>query len=249
MTGVLAGFQILLAALASWLRSQSGFSQLEGLVPPDVRQLMGQSLVTMLSVSGIVALGYFHTAIEAALVALVLVIGSEPADELDAGFVDLALSRPIARQALLARTLILMVSCPALVVGAMGLGTAVGARWVMPVSMAGPAPRLVLSLMLNLWALLMAWGGLAMAVAAASRKRSQVTSVVALAALAALLVDYLARAWTPIQRLAWLSPFHYFSPLDLVIGTSLAARDLAVLLGIGASGVLAAFVIYARRDL
>jgi hypothetical protein len=210
---------------------------------------MGSSLVTMLSVSGIVALGYFHTAIEAALVALVIVIASEPAGELEAGFTDLAMARPLPRYVPMARTLLLVVTLPAVIVCAMGLGTTIGAGWAMPASMPRPQPRLVWSLMLNLWALLVAWGGLAMAAASASRRRSRVLSVTGLAALGALLLDYLARVWTPLGRCGWISPFHYYSPLDLVMGHTVPAADVLTLLAIGAAGAAAAFVAFAKRDL
>lgn len=249
MSIVLAGFQVLLAAVADWLQAQSAFGQLGSLAPPAVRQLMGQSLVTVLSVSGVVALGYFHTAVEAALVILVLVIASEPADELDAGFTDLALSRDVPRSAVLARTSVLLLVGPTVVVGAMGVGSAVGARWMLPPDVYARLPRIVWLLMLNLWALVFAWGGIAMAVSALSRKRTHVTSWVGLAALTALLMDYLARAWTPMGGLAWLSPFHYYSPIDLAMGAPLPARDIVTLLSIGLAGVGLAWVAYSRRDL
>ena len=203
----------------------------------------------MLSVSGIVALGYFHTAIEAALVALMIVIGSEPAGEVESGFIDVTLSRPLPRQAAILRTVILLVALSACVVGAMGLGTVAGAAWVMPPTLPKPSARLVWSLMLNLWALLVAWGGITLAVASVSRRRDRVASIVGLAGVAALLLDYLARAWKPLEAVAWISPFHFYSPLSLVMGSRLPTTDIATLLAIGVAGWAVAFVLYARRDL
>jgi ABC-2 type transport system permease protein len=249
MAVVLAAFQVLLAAMADWLSSQSAFHQIEGLVPPAMRALMGQSLFTMLSVSGVVALGYFHTAIEAALIFFVIVIGSEPADEIDAGFADLVLSRPVRRRALMVRTMALLLVYPALLVAAMGLGTAAGTFWMLPATAPGPSAGLVLSLMLNLWALLMAWGGIAMAVASVCRRRSRVTGIVGLAALVTLLVDYLARAWTPFRHASWISPFHYFSPLELVMGVPLPWWHIVTLLSAGVVGAVFACIAFDLRDL
>jgi ABC-2 type transport system permease protein len=63
-----------------------------------------------------------------------------------------------------------------------------------------------------------------------------------------MLMDYLARAWTTLQKVAWLSPFHFYSPLELVTGTPLSVSNVLTLAGIGAAGAAAAFVIFARRD-
>ncbi len=178
-----------------------------------------------------------------------MVIGSEPASEIEAGFIDVTLSRPLARQVLLLRTLVLLVAVPAFVVGAMGLGTAAGAAWVMPPTLPKPTTRLVWSLMLNLWALLIAWGGITLAVASVSRRRDRVASIVGLAGVAALLLDYLARAWKPLEAVAWMSPFHFYSPLNLVIGSRFPAADVVALLAVGAAGWTVAFVLYAHRDL
>ena len=44
------------------------------------------------------------------------------------------------------------------------------------------------------------------------------------------------------------SPFHYYNPLDLVMGQPLPVGDLWVLFVAGATGLLVAAVCFARRD-
>ncbi len=249
MTGILAGFQVLVAALADWLASSSAFGQIAALVPPNVKALMGPSFLTMMSVSGIVALGYYHTAVEAALVALMIVAGTEPVGEQEAGFTDLVLSRSVPRTAVMGRTLLLVVLCPTIVVPAMGAGTAAGVRWMLRSDLPAPDPATIAAIMVNLWALLIAWGGIAMAVASVVRRRGQAVGLVAAAALVTVLIDYLARAWTTIRQVAWVSPFHFYSPLEIVTGAPLSTASVATLLAIGAVGATTAFVVFGRKDL
>ncbi len=64
-----------------------------------------------------------------------------------------------------------------------------------------------------------------------------------------MLVDYLARFWKPARGAARLSPFHYYNPLDLVIGKPLPLGDIAVLLGTGTVTAALAYLVFARRDL
>ena len=64
-----------------------------------------------------------------------------------------------------------------------------------------------------------------------------------------MLADYLARVWSPIKAVARFSPFHYYNPLDLVMGQPLPAGDLWILFAAGAAGLLLAAVVFSRRDL
>jgi len=149
VTGVLlALFQVLLAMAAAELQRQGTFTQLAGLVPSFVRELAGTALLSMMSCSGIMALGYYHVAIVAVLVGLVVAAGVA--------------------------------------------------------------------------------GG---------------------AAAALMLVDYLSRVWKPIRGIARLSPFHYYNPLDLVMGKPLPPGDIAILLGTAAAAVALAFMVFRRRDI
>ena len=74
-------------------------------------------------------------------------------------------------------------------------------------------------------------------------------AIAGLLALAAFLLDYVGRLWLPAASVAWLSPFHYYSPLELVMGHPLPSKNLAVLAGIAALGLATAYVLFARRDI
>jgi hypothetical protein len=249
MAGALALFQILLALAAQQLQRSGTFAQLANIIPTFVRELVGSALVTMMSSSGVMALGYYHVAIIAVLVALVIAIATEPVAEIEAGVADLILSRAVARAAVLARSIILLAVGPALVIGTMAGGTCFGLWIAAPPPELRPPPALIGSLALNLWALLFCWGGVALAIGSVARRRSVAGSMTGAAATALMLADYLSRVWSPLKPIARVSPFRYYNPLDLVMGRPLSMTDVGVLLAAGAIGMAAACLLFARRDI
>lgn len=249
MAGSLAGFQVLLGLAAQELQRGGTFQQITNMIPAFVRELFGTALVSMMSFSGIMALGYYHVAIVAVLVGLVVAIATEPAGEVETGFADLVLSRAVPRAAVVTRSVVLLVVCPALVVLAMVAGTFLGLRIAVPAGTVRPAASVTWSLAFGLWSVLACWGGVALAIGAAARRRVVAGSIAGSAAAALMLVDYLARVWKPIRGLARLSPFHYYNPLDLVMNKPLPGADIAILLGAAAVAVAAAYALFLRRDL
>jgi ABC-2 type transport system permease protein len=249
MAASLALFQVLLALAAAELQRQGTFEQLANLIPAFVRELFGTALLSMMSFSGIMALGYYHVAIVAVLVGLIVVVATEPAGEIETGFADLVLARPVARTVVLARSVILLVSCPAIVIAAMTAGTFAGLWWAAPTAAARPPVRLIWSLAAGLWSVLTCWGGVSLVVGAASRRRAVAAGIAGGAAAALMLIDYLSRVWKPIRGVARLSPFHYYNPLDLVMGKPLPPADVGILLGTALAGVALAYVVFRRRDI
>jgi len=244
----LALFQVLLAMAAAELQRQGTFEQLAALVPGFVRELFGTTLLSMMSFSGIMALGYYHVAVVAVLVGLVVAVATEPAGEVETGFADLVLAQPVSREAVITRSAVLLVVCPAIVIAAMSAGTFAGLWLAGPAAGSSPPPRLVWRLAAGLWSVLACWGGVSLVIGAASRRRAVAAGIAGGAAAALMLVDYLSRVWKPIRGLARLSPFHYYNPLDLVIGKPLPPGDVGILLGTAAAAVAVAYVLYRRRD-
>ncbi|HWR97540.1 MAG TPA: ABC transporter permease subunit [Candidatus Methanoperedens sp.] len=249
LAAVVALFQTLLVRVARALEASAGFGGVAALVPPFLRQLAGEALFSLLSFPGIVCLGYFHPMIIAALCGMVIAAATEPAAEIETRFLDAALSRPVPRQAIIARSVAIVLLLPAVLLAAMLAGTAVGLRWLAPPGARLPDVRLLASLAANLWALLVCVGGWALAVGAASRRRSVAGSIAGVATLVLFLLDYLARAWKPADAIAWLSPFHYYRAMELLLGRPLDLSHLAVLLAAGAAGMVVAAVVFERRDL
>ena len=93
MAAALAAFQVLLALAAAGTAAAGDVRAAREPDPGFVRELFGTALVSMMSFSGIMALGYYHVAIVAVLVGLVVAIATEPAGEVETGFADLVLAR------------------------------------------------------------------------------------------------------------------------------------------------------------
>lgn len=249
MAVVVALFQVLLVRVAGTLQESSGFGGLAAFVPPFVRQMAGEALFTFMSFPGIVCLGYFHPMIIAALCGMAIAAATEPAAEIETRFLDAILVRPVPRLAIITRSVVVVILLPALVLLAMIAGTAAGLHWLAPPGVQTPGTRLIASLAVNLWALLVCVGGWSLAVAAASRRRSVAGTIAGVATLVLFLVDYLARAWKPADAVAWLSPFHYFRAMELLMGRPLALANIAVLLIAAAVGMALAWLVFAKRDL
>jgi ABC-type transport system involved in multi-copper enzyme maturation permease subunit len=246
---LLGAFQIVLVMVAGSIQRSGGFEQLSAMLPPFAREMMGPSMAGFMSFGGIVCLGYFHLIVMGSLVGLAIAIATVPAAEVETGFIDLILSRPLARHWIITRSMIAVILAVVAVLGLMMTGTWIGLETLAPPGADWPSVTLIRSLATNLGLLMLCWGGVALAIGSAARRRSIAGASTALLALTAFLLDYVGRLWQPAQSVAWLSPFRYYSTFDLVLGAPLPLKNVAVLGGIALAGWLAAYALFARRDL
>jgi ABC-2 type transport system permease protein len=245
---LLAAFQVLLVLIAGSLHRAGEFEQLASLLPPFARALLGPSLASVMSFSGIVCLGYFDLGIVIALLALTIALATVPASEVETGFADLILARALSRHWLITRTIALLLLAILIVLTLMIAGTWAGLATLAPENVRWPSPRTLGSLALNLGLLMLCWGGVAMAFGAACR-RTVASAVTGLLALAALLLDLTGRLWPPADNFAWLSPFRYFIPFDIVMGTELPITNMIVLWAIAMTGFTVAYLLFSQRDI
>src|SRR6266403_690796 len=120
---LLAAFQVLLVLIAGSIHHAGGFEQLASLLPPFARALLGPSLASVMSFSGIVCLGYFDLGIVIALLALTIALATVPASEIESGFMDLILARPLQRHWVITRTIALVLLAMLLMLMVMLAGT------------------------------------------------------------------------------------------------------------------------------
>src|SRR5207247_591541 len=141
--------------------------------------------------------GYFHPIVLASLLGLAIAIATEPAAEIESRFDDLTLTRPVPRSAVISRTAILLVGTVAGILVLMAVGTWTGLACCTPPTVQRPPIALFRSLAITLGAIVWCWGGLALAVASAVRRRAVASGLTGIAALATFLLDYLGRVWDP----------------------------------------------------
>jgi len=245
---LLAAFQVLLVLIAGSIERTGDFEQLASLLPPFVRALLGPAVASVMSFSGVVCLGYFDLAIVAALLALIIALATLPASEVETGFADLILARPLRRHWIITRSIALVLLAILMMLALMVAGTWAGLAMLAPKNAQWPPPRMIGSLALNLGLLMLCWSGIAMAFGAACR-RSVASATTGLLALTAMLLDLTGRMWPPAERFAWLSPFRYFIPFDLVMGTALPVENILVLWAIAMSGFTVAYFLFSQRDI
>lgn len=246
---LLAWLQLVLIVVAGSLESSGQFAQLAKLLPPFVQAMLGPSMTAFLSFGGIVSLGYFEPGVIFAVVGLAIAVGTRIAVEVETGFVDLILARPVPRHLLVTRAMLVALLSVGTVVALMLAGTWIGLATLAPADAERPSTGLILSLAANLGLLGLTWSSLSLAVACASRRRGVAAGISGVSALVLFLLDYVARLWEPAQRLAWLSPFHYFDPLAMVMGAELPGRHLIALSAMAAGGLAASYVFFLRRDI
>lgn len=243
---VLVAFQFFMVLAARRLELSGQFQLLEAMLPAFMTQA---SNMMAASFTGFVLFGYSHPLVQLFLVATAIGLGSEPSAEIDTKFVDLLMSRPLPRATPINRTLIMLMLTT---VGAMALMLAAtwsSLRLLAPATARQPQPMVVVSLASNLACLVLAWGGITVALAAVSQRRSTVAGACGLLAFTTFVLDYVSRFWDAVTPIARLSPFHYFDPFGIMGGQPLAASNVLTLLGIFFAGAMMANIAYARRDL
>jgi hypothetical protein len=245
---LLAAVQVWRVNIAAMVYSNGQFGQITALLPPVIRTIIGPALASIMTFSGIVCGVYFDTVFIVALVALAITLATLPASEVETGFADLFLARPMPRRCLITRTIVLVVFSVLLMLLMIAGGTLAGLMLFAPPGVSWPPARQIAELSFCLGLLVLSWSGVAMAFGAGCR-RGVAATITSLVAFAAMILDWAHRLWPAIGLIARLSPFYYFQPYGLVAGEPLRLKDLLVLLAITLSGYVVAYVTISRRDI
>ena len=170
-----------------------------------------------------------------------------PAGEVDRGTVDVLLGLPVSRWEVFLSETIVWLGCGAAILAAALAGNLLGGLGL-PSDQRPHLTRLLIVL-INLFCLYGAVGGLAWLVTSLSDRRGRATTIVFLILLVLFLLNYLAQFWQPLEKIVFLSPLHYHRPVNVLGNGIWPWKDLGILLGAGFALWLAAGALFARRDL
>jgi ABC-type transport system involved in multi-copper enzyme maturation permease subunit len=239
-------FQVLFVAGARTIDDAGGLAAISLLLPQFMQEWAG---VMMSSFRGLALLGYSHPIVVFLLVATAIVIATEIVEETESRFVDLVMARPLPRSTPVNRSIIVLVLVVAAAVATMMLGTWIGLKLLAPQNAALPSWRLVGSLAAGLAMAVLAWGGIALAIASVSTRRANAAGTAGLLAVGMFVLALLGEFWAAAAPYAQVSPFSYHESTELIAGGALRWADVGVLAGIAVTGWIVAHMAYARRDL
>ena len=247
LAGLLSAFQTLDVVIAYNMQANGLYAQFAALVPAFVQEAMGGVLVG--SFAGAIALGFAHPLVMLSLTCGAIYLASEPAGEVEDGLVDLVVARPVSRSLIVTRSAIVYVIGSAVVVAAMFATSRIAVRWLSPqTTVSVPAVRLGW-VAANLLAIVWCFGAAALALAAHARQRARAAGTVAFVAVFLYLLQFGAAAWTPLRPFARVSPFHYYEPMQTLLGTVTPIAKLVGLLIATMALLAVSYVLYNRRDL
>jgi hypothetical protein len=245
--GVLMGFQLVLIAVAASLATSHGFEQLGRIALP--RFILHNFGLGQLTFAGATTFGYYDPLVIMMLVQFAVYVGSEPAGDVETSLVDLVMARPIPREHLVTRSIVVVTGVTLALTLAMAAGTWAGLFWLAPPDTAWPESRTVGILMAHLITLAWAFGCVTLTVAAWARRRGVAQATVAVAAMALYFIDMIGESWERAAPVARLLPFHYYHGAAVLNGQSNVALDLSVFAAIGAAAIAIAYWQFRRRDL
>ena len=245
---LLAAVQVMRVSIAASIYHDRKFDLIAALLPDHIRGIIGPALNSVMTFNGLVCGVYFDTGFIIATLAVTIAVATVPASEIETGFADLVLARPMSRHWLITRTIAMVLFAVVFLLTMMGAGTLAGLALFAPAGAPWPSLGRTATLALSLALLALAWSAIAMALGAGCR-RGFACTVTSLFAFAAMVLDWAHRLHPSLGWIAWVSPFSYFQPYDLVAGAPLRLGNLLILWAIALTGYVLAYFIILRRDI
>jgi ABC-2 type transport system permease protein len=214
---------------------------------PAMQQFMHFGGGDLFTLSGSIAVGYIHPIAIALLAVFAIAFPlSAVAGERQRGTLEVALARPISRRSyymtlLIAATLFIGLAMAGTLVGTLIAAAAVN---VLDQLQLANIPALWLNGVLLYFAIT----AIALAASVTFDRMGPAAAIVLAVLLIAYFLQIIGSLWPDA---AWLQPyslFHYLNP-DATLKNGLQLLDSALLLVVGAVGVVYALIVFPRRDL
>lgn len=210
--------------------------------------LLGTELGVEISARTMQVLLWVHPTVLALLWAHGIVFCTRmPAGEIGRGTIDFLLGLPASRRAVYYGEVAVWLAAGVFMV-LMGL---LGHRLTSPAMPAEMRPTLgeELPVIVNLYCVYIAVGGLALLVSASSDHRGRAVGVAFSIVLASFLLNFVAQFWGPAKAIAFASVMEYYRPAEVIRSGAFPTRDVATLLSVGGAAVVAGGEIFARRSI
>lgn len=214
------------------------------LLPPDVSAMVNDQ-IALASPRGVIAFGYLHPFFLALLSAWTIRVGAASlAGEIGRGTMDLIAARPVPRWAQVVAAWIVIGAGLAVLVAVAWVGSAMGLS-LRPLGVAG---REIWALPVMAWLLFVSWAGIALFISALGREAGPAIAWTSGLIATAFVVEFLARVWAPMAWSRPLSLFTFYQP-QAIVTTGLGLADPVRFAAVAAVGLVAAVVVFERRDL
>ncbi|MGW1200307.1 ABC transporter permease subunit [Streptomyces sp. NPDC002536] len=247
----MAVFELLIVVIAGAVPHGQAFGGDGGRTPPSAFKAFSGSTgsVSIGSYPGLLGAGLTHPFwIALQVTAVASLSAAAVAADVESGTIELVVVRPVSRARLLAERTAAPVLV-ALVLNAVATLT-VAAGVALSPDMHHDVPlRGVFIAGLLGWGLTFCLLGPALAVSAGARRRAHVLGAAIALGAVGFALNFVALAWSKAAPLRYASPFHYYTPGDILAHPTVPWGSLGVLCGVGAAGVTAAFALLHRRDL
>ncbi len=170
-----------------------------------------------------------------------------PAGEIDRGTIDILLSWPVSRRKIYWSETIVWIVTGSFVI-CMGL---VGHRIAAPTMPEEMRPDMqgVAMVMINLFGVYLAVGGIAMLVSSLSDRRGRAVAVIFALVLASFMLNFIAQYWAPAETIAFLSVMEYYQPARILQDGAFPTADMLVLIAVATVSWLVGGEIMARRSI
>jgi ABC-2 type transport system permease protein len=252
LSGVfMLGLGIFFAAFYAGVRPDETMAEFMKGLPPAFQtmfDLLGGKYIDLVTPRGFLAMTCTHPLVLLTICAAVVTIASRGlAAEIGAGTIDLLLTHPVRRGALVAANTIVLATAAVLLAFALWCGHLIGVN-VFPVPLEGYAGLfLPVAVHCALFGLFMGMLSLLVSSCAASRGRAVGVTVILIGVF--LFIHVGATFYSRIEWMKRYTPFGYYEPARVVKAGGLLIEDALFLAGGAVALLIAASVIFRARQI
>lgn len=240
-------FELLLTFVLSSFQDRTAQLLQLDFVQNILKGLLGSEVTGNIGPGSLRSLTWVHPVVLALLWAHEITVCTRvPAGEVDRGTIDVLFGLPVSRWQVFLCESIVWIAAGTFVILLGVIGNVSG-------TLLTHAPPMDLSqitiVVVNLFCLYWAVGGLALLTSSLSDRRGRAVAVAFGIVVALFLLNFLAQFSAAARSVSFMSLLNYYRPLLILQESAWPLRDLGVLIGTGAALWVAAGMIFTRRDI